>query len=107
MRKFGNVFPLEDVVLVEVVELLVLPPEPLLLLPPHPAATSASPTAAKAAVIPSHPFLRVKWYLPGRVACAAKAQTCLSARKILPDLDISTPEEPVLLEAECPPPACS
>src|SRR3982751_2821083 len=59
-RKFVNVFPDE---LLSVEELVVLPLE-LLLLPPQPAATSASPIAAKAAVVTSHLLLRIKWVPP-------------------------------------------
>src|SRR4051794_30617405 len=59
-RKFVNVFPVDELLSVD--ELVVLPLE--LLLPPHPAASSASPTAAKAAVVTSHLLLRIKWVPP-------------------------------------------
>jgi hypothetical protein len=62
IRKFGKVLPVDDVPEDDVD--VVLPPELLLLLLPHPAATSASPTAAKAAVATSHLLLRVKWVPP-------------------------------------------
>jgi hypothetical protein len=70
MRKFRNVLPLEDAPEDAVV---VLPLE-LELEPPHPAATSASPAAAKAAVVTSHPLLRVKWVPPRSIHLCASAR---------------------------------
>src|SRR3954447_23044507 len=61
MLKFGNVLPLDEPPEDDVVELWPLELE---LEPPHPAATSASPTAAKVAVVTNHPLLRVKWVPP-------------------------------------------
>src|SRR5438045_2125996 len=96
--KFGNVLPLDEPPDDDVVE---LSPLELELEPPQPAATSASPAAAKAAVVTSHPLLRVKWVPPRCFRVVRQRRSlCLSAREILPDCDISTPEEPVLLEAE-------
>src|ERR1700674_5193825 len=78
IRKFGNVFPLDEAAVV----VLLLPPPP-----PHPAATTAKQTMRDAAPSHFHIFLRVKSYLPVlRFAVAAQRRPRRpSARCILPD----------------------
>jgi hypothetical protein len=86
MRKFGKVFPLEDVVLppeldVVELELLLLPPPP-----PQPAATKARPTAKVAATSHIPRFLNKSLYLPVSVSLSRRTPPKrLSARCIVPD----------------------
>jgi hypothetical protein len=70
MRKFGNVFPVVEVVVpeLEVLELvlpLLLPP------PPHPAATSATPTV-KVAASSHSPRILIKSLPPGLVSLSRR-----------------------------------